>query len=243
MAFGGIHIDSDGESGVAYTIYIGNKNYSSWSLRGWLLVRASGAPFSEKVVSLNANEQTGVYKEFSPSGLVPCLVDTGTQPETVVWDSMSIAEYLAERHPGMWPADAGARAWARSIAAEMHSGFRAVRNEMAMCIKERVDVRPWSAGLQRDIDRIGTVWQETRKRFGGAGGLLFGSFCAADAFYAPVGFRFRTYGVTPEGAAGEYLAALLAHPFVREWEQGALAESEIIEADEPRIIYRDKIQS
>jgi glutathione S-transferase len=228
---------------VAYTIYIGNKNYSSWSLRGWLLVRASGAPFTEKLVSLSANDQAGVYKEFSPSGLVPCLVDSTTKPETVVWDTMSIAEYLAERHPGLWPADSAARAWARSICAEMHSGFRTVRGEMTMCIKERVDVRPWSAGLQRDIDRICTIWAETRTRFGGAGGLLFGSFCAADAFYGPVAFRFRTYGVTPDGAAGEYLAALLAHPAMREWERAALAETEIIDADEPRIIYRDRISS
>jgi glutathione S-transferase len=228
---------------VAYTIYIGNKNYSSWSLRGWLLVRASGVPFTEKVVSLNANDQAGVYKEFSPSGLVPCVVDTGTNPETVVWDSLAIAEYMAERHAGMWPADARARAWARSICAEMHSGLRNVRNEMTMCIKERVDVRPWSAGLQRDIDRICTIWAETRTRFGSAGGLLFGPFCAADAFYGPVAFRFRTYGVTPGGAADAYLAALLAHPYLREWEQAALAETEIIEADEPRLIYRDKIQS
>ena len=111
---------------MSYTLYIGNKMYSSWSLRGWLLVRATGAPFAEKVVSLVANDQKGVYKEFSPSGLVPCLVDD----DTVVWDSASIAEYLAERHPGMWPTDPKARAWARSICAEMHSGFRALRGEM-----------------------------------------------------------------------------------------------------------------
>ena len=228
---------------MAYTIYVGNKNYSSWSLRGWLLIRASGAPFTEKVVSLRANEQAGIYSAFSPSGLVPCLVDSATEPATVVWDTMSIAEYLAERHPGLWPADPTARAWARSICAEMHSGFQTVRNEMAMCIKERVDVRPWSAGLQRDIDRICTIWNETRKRFGGGGGLLFGSFGAADAFYGPVAFRFRTYGVTPAGAAGEYLASLLAHQAMREWEHAALAETETIEADEPRIIYRYKIKS
>ena len=227
---------------MAYTIYIGNKNYSSWSLRGWLLVRAAGAPFTEKIVSLNDNEQSGVYQAFSPNGLVPCLVDDGTAPETVVWDTMAIAEYLAERHSGLWPANPRARAWARSICAEMHAGFRTLRDDMTMCIKERVDVRPWLAGLQRDIDRVCAIWAGTRTRFGGAGGLLFGSFCAADAFYGPVAFRFRTYGVSPDGVAGEYLAALLAHPAMREWEQAALAETEIIEADEPRIIYRDKIK-
>ncbi|MEO8135068.1 MAG: glutathione S-transferase, partial [Betaproteobacteria bacterium] len=136
-----------------------------------------------------------------------------------------------------------ARAWARSICAEMHSGFRTLRGEMGMCIKERVDVRPWSPGLNRDIDRIAVIWTETLKRFGGHDGLLFGAFTAADAFFAPVGFRFRTYGVAPSGAAGKYLTALLAHPYLCEWEQAALAETEIVEADEPRIIYKDKIRT
>lgn len=226
---------------MGYALYIGNKNYSTWSLRGWLLVRATGAPFTEKLVSLNANEHAGAYKEFSPSGLVPCLVDD----DIVVWDSMSIAEYLAERHPGVWPVDPKARAWARSICAEMHSGFRTLRGEMGMCIRERVDVRPWSAGLQRDIDRVTTIWNETLKRHGdpNGGGLLFGTFSAADAFFAPVAFRFRTYGVDPGGAASAYASALLAHPYVQEWERAALAETEIVEADEPRIIYKEKIRA
>jgi glutathione S-transferase len=227
---------------MSYTLYIGNKMYSSWSLRGWLLVRATGAPFDEKVVSLIDNDQKGVYKEFSPSGLVPCLVDG----DTVVWDSMSIAEYLAERHPGLWPADPKARAWARSICAEMHSGFRSLRGEMAMCIHERVDVRPWSPGLARDIERVGIIWNETLARFGpksGSGGLLFGPFCAADAFYAPVAFRFRTYGVDPGGVASDYLRTLLAHPYLQEWEQAAMAETERYDADEPRVLYKDKIRA
>jgi glutathione S-transferase len=198
-------------------------------------MRATNAPFDEKLVSLIANEHAGVYKEFSPSGLVPCLVDDGT----VVWDSLSIAEYLNERHPGLWPAEARARAWARSICAEMHSGFRTLRGEMGMCIRERVDVRPWSNGLVRDIARIEAIWVETLKRYGAnvdQGGLLFGKFCAADAFFAPVAFRFRTYGVQPASAAALYVAALLEHPYVREWETAALAETEIVEADEARII-------
>jgi len=225
---------------MSYTLYIGNKNFSSWSLRGWLVVRATGAPFDEKLVSLNDNGVKAAYKAFSPSGLVPCLVDG----ETVVWDSLAITEYLAERHPGLWPAAPGARAWARSICAEMHSGFRALRNEMGMCIRERVDVRPWSAALAADIERVTTIWNETLARFGslcGHGGLLFGPFCAADAFYAPVAFRFRTYGVEPPGAARAYMQMLLAHPYVQDWERAALAETEIVEVDEPRIVYRDKI--
>jgi glutathione S-transferase len=218
------------------TLYLGNRNYSSWSLRGWLAVKLSGEPFEARVVQLTGK---GVNPEwdFSPSGMVPALHDDGI----VVWDSLAIAEYLAERHPQMWPADRAARAFARSIAAEMHSGFRTLRNEMTMCIRERVDVRPWSDALVADIDRVTSLWAGARSRFGKGGDFLFGPFTLADVFYGPVAFRFRTYGVEPAGAAGAYLEALLAHPFMREWEAAALAEKEVIEADEPRIIYRDKI--
>ena len=219
-----------------YTLFIGNKNYSSWSLRGWLAVKLSGAPFREVKVQL-----TGVFNPdnlaFSPTALVPAL----HHGEVQVWDTLAIAEYLAERHAGMWPQDPAPRAWARSITAEMHSGFSSLRNEMAMCIRERVDVRPWSDGLASNIARVTQLWDETRRRFGRGGPYLLGHFSIADAFYAPVAFRFRTYDVHPAGAAGEYMAALLAHPFVREWEADALAEREVIEADEPRVIYRDKI--
>ncbi len=219
-----------------YKLYIGNKNYSSWSLRGWLVTKLSGAAFEEVMVGL-----TGTYnpanRRFSPSARVPTLHDG----DLVVWDSLAIAEYLAERHPGMWPADPIARAWARSVCAEMHSGFSALRNEMTMCIRERIDVRPWSKELAGDIDRVIEIWNEGRRLFGRGGTLLCGALSIADAFYVPVAFRFRTYGVAPEAAAGEYLAALLAHPLVREWEQAALAEKTIVELDEPRIIYRDKL--
>jgi len=221
-----------------YTLYIGNKNYSSWSLRGWLATRLSGAPFREVLVQLR-----GTYnlenRAFSPTALVPALHDGDVQ----VWDSLAIGEYLAERHPGMWPADAAARAWARSIAAEMHSGFPTLRNEMTMCIRERVDVRPWSDALVADIARVVELWTDSRRRWSRGGPYLCGAFSLADAFYAPVAFRFQTYDVRPEGAAGEYLAALLAHPFVREWEAAAVAETTVIDADEPRILYRDKLKA
>jgi glutathione S-transferase len=220
-----------------YTLYIGNKNYSSWSLRGWLAAKLSGAPFREVHVPLVGKGPNPANRGFSPSGLVPCLHDG----DTIVWDTFAIAEYLAERHPGMWPADPRARAFGRSIAAEMHSGFPALRNEMSMCIRERVDVRPWSAELQDNIDRVVTLWNEARKRFGGSGEFLLGGFSLADCFYAPVVFRFQTYLVDTQGAAGDYQRAMLAHPFVREWEQAAVAETVIIEADEPRVIYRDKL--
>ncbi len=221
-----------------YTLYLGNKNYSSWSLRGWLAMMLSRAPFTEVMVALSAGGiPNPANRAFSPTGRVPCLHD-GT---TVVWDSLAIAEYLAERHPGMWPADAATRAWARSICAEMHSSLSALRNEMAMCIRERVDVRPWSDALLGDIARVTEIWTESRRRIAPVGSYLCGEFSLADAFYAPVAFRFRTYGVDPGASAGDYLRALLAHPLLRQWEDAALKETTIIEADEPRVLYRDKI--
>ena len=222
-----------------YKLYIGNKNYSSWSLRGWLAMKLSGAPFTEVMVALSGESDAPnpANRSFSPTGRVPCLHDGAT----VVWDSLAISEYLAERHPGMWPGDPAARAWARSVCAEMHSGFAHLRNEMTMCIRERVDVRPWSTGLQRDIARVTEIWNDGRRHSAARGDYLCGAFSLADAFYAPVAFRFRTYGVGPDGAAGAYLQALLAHPYLREWEGAALKETAIIAADEPRIVYRDKL--
>ncbi len=220
-----------------YTLYIGNRNYSSWSLRGWLAAKLSGAPFGEVHVGL-----TGTYNAanlaFSPTALVPAFHDG----DTMVWDSLAIGEYLAERHPGMWPEDARARAWARSIVAEMHSGFSALRGDMAMCIRERLDVRPWSDAVRMNLVRIEEIWSESRRRFGAGDDYLCGAFSLADVFFAPVAFRFQTYDVQPSGSAGTYCGKLLAHPFLREWEAAALAETEIIEADEPRIIYRDRLR-
>ena len=179
-----------------YTLYVGNKTYSSWSLRGWLAMRLSGAPFTEVMVALSSEGTLSPANlAFSPTARVPCLHDGAT----VVWDSLAIAEYLAERHPGMWPVDPVTRAWARSICAEMHSGFSALRNEMTMCIRERVDVRPWSPALAADVDRVTAIWNEGRRRFGVEGPYLCGALSLADAFYAPVAFRFRTYGVAPDG--------------------------------------------
>ena len=218
-----------------YKLYLGNKNYSSWSLRGWLVTKLSGAPFEEVMVPLAGVTPNPANYAFSPTGLVPCLHDGAT----VVWDTLAIAEYLAERHRGMWPAEPPVRAWARSITCEMHSGFGTLRNDMTMCIRERVDVRPWSPALQQNVDRVVQIWKLSRARFGGE--FLCGAFSIADCFYAPVAFRFQTYGVTPDGAAKTYLASLLAHPLVKEWERAALAETTIIEADEPRVVYRDKL--
>lgn len=218
-------------------LYIGNRNYSSWSLRGWLTTKLSGEAFEEVDVSLGDLVTTPGNYPFLPSRLVPCLHDG----DVVVWDSLAIAQHLAERHPQMWPDDPQARGFARSVSAEMHSGFTALRSEMTMCIRERLDVRPWSAGLAANIERVTRIWDESRRRFGAGGAFLCGRYSIADCFYAPVAFRFRTYGVQPSGTAGAYLEALLAHPDVREWERAALAETEIIESDEPRVLYRDKL--
>jgi glutathione S-transferase len=218
-------------------LFIGNKNYSSWSLRGWLVTKLSGEPFEEVPVTLVGHTPNPANLSFSPSGLVPCLHDG----DVVVWDSMAIAGYLAERRPEMWPADAAARAWARSISAEMHSGFSTLRSQMTMCIRERVDVRPWSQALEADIARITRIFDESRRRFGGGGAFLCGRFSIADCFFAPVAFRFQTYDVRLDGAARAYVDALLAQPLLQEWEKAALAETTIVDADEPRNLYRDKI--
>ena len=220
-----------------YTLYIGNKNYSSWSLRGWLAMKLSGAPFKEVLVQLQGIGPNSAHMAYSPSGYVPALHDG----DLVVWDTLAIAEYLAERHRGMWPDDPATRAFARSICAEMHSGFSTLRNDMTMCIRERVDVRPWSEALISNIERVETIWNEARRRHERDGDFLCGAFSLADCFYAPVAFRFQTYGVEPKGEASTYLESLLAHPFVREWEIAGLAEKTIIEHDEPRVLYRDKL--
>ena len=212
---------------MAYTLLIGNKNYSSWSLRPWLVLREAGLPFTEKLVSLQADEGKASRMAALPAGRVPVLEDGGV----VVWDSLAIAEYLAERHPGLWPADPAARAWARAICAEMHSGFQALRGELSMDVRARRPQRRRSPAVLADIARIQAIWTATRARFGAGGPLLFGGFTIADAFYAPVAFRFRTYGVTPAGAAGEYLAALLALPGMKAWEAGGRDDERLADHD------------
>jgi glutathione S-transferase len=200
---------------MSYILHIANKNYSSWSLRPWVLLRALDIAFTERLHRLDSE----AFQAFSPSGRVPCLEDGNT----VVWDSLAIVEYLAERHANVWPADPQARAWARCASAEMHSGFAALRNEHGMNVGVRVDVRERSAALEADIARIIELWQQGLQRYGGPW-LAGADFGAVDAFFTPVAYRFRTYGVVPAGAAGDYLARLLAHPALLEWEAAALAE-------------------
>jgi len=201
-----------------YTLHIANKNYSSWSLRPWALLRALDIPFAERLHPLGKAGGEN-FTDFSPSGRVPCLADG----DTVVWDSLAIVEYLAEHHAGAWPADAKARTWARCAAAEMHSGFAALRNQHGMNVGVRVAVTQRSPALLADIARIDELWNDGLLRFGGP--FLAGrDFTAVDAFFAPVVYRFRTYGVAVSGAAAGYLETMLAHPALLEWEAAALAE-------------------
>jgi len=210
-----------------YTLYIGNKNYSTWSLRAWVLMRGAGIPFREQMISLYTPDTPARIRVVSPTARVPCLHDG----DVVVWDSLAIAEYLAERHPGLWPADATARAWARCVSAEMHSGFADLRNEFSMDVRLR-EARIPSPGVAADIARIDAIWREGRERFGRGGDYLCGPFGVVDAFWCPVAFRFRSYGVVPEGASARYLRALLALPAMVEWAAGAANEREVIAADQ-----------
>lgn len=201
---------------MPYTLFIGEKNYSSWSARPWILLTQAGIPFTERLVSLQPDAGKAARFAALPGGRVPVLEDGGVR----VWDSLAIAEYLAERHPGLWPADPRARAWARSICAEMHGGFAALRAGMSMDVRARRPQRLRSDAVKADIARIAALWTETRRAFGAGGPLLFGTFTIADAYYAPVAFRFRTYGVAPGGEASAYAQALLSLPAVRAWEAG-----------------------
>jgi glutathione S-transferase len=203
-----------------YELFITNKNYSSWSLRPWVLMRELGIPFTERLRPLAVGSSWTEFREFSPSGRVPCLRD-GT---TVVWDSLAIAEYLAERHPGVWPQAAAPRAWARSAAAEMHSGFGALRDRCSMSCGLRVRLGDVPDAVAKDIARIDELWSGGLATFGGP--FLAGStFTAADAFYAPVAFRWQTYGFALGAAASDYAQRLLARPAMQAWYAAALAET------------------
>lgn len=209
-------------------LIIGNKNYSSWSLRAWIAARAGGFTFEEIRIPLFIPGSRERILSHSPSGKVPCLIDHGL----AVWDSLAIGEYLAEKAPQLLPADVAARATARAVTAEMHSGFQNLRSRMTMNIRKDYTGHGHTPEVDADIARVVAIWNDCRKRFGSAGPHLFGSFTLADAAFAPVCFRFRTYGVKPDGVAGEYLATMLANPWMKEWEAAALAETESIPSED-----------
>lgn len=204
------------------TLVLGNKNYSSWSLRAWLMLKQVAMPFEEVVIPLRTAETRATLMRYSPSGKAPCLIDG----ETTVWESLAIGEYLAEQFPaaGLWPADAQARAYARAIANEMHGGFIPLRRAMPMNIRASLPGYGMAAGVQDEINHIEAIWRDTRARFGAEGEMLFGRFTIADAMFAPVASRFQTYGVTLGESARRYADALLAWPAMKDWIAAANAE-------------------
>ena len=216
---------------MALTLVIGNKNYSSWSMRPWVLLRQLGIAFEEVKLRFHSDEWNAGIARWSPSGLVPVL----WRGDVAVWDSLAILESVHDWFPeaGVWPADPAARAFARAAAAEMHAGFRDLRSRMPMNIRASLPGKGMTPEVRANIERIETLWTTARSRFGAGGNFLCGSFCAADAMYAPVVMRFATYGVQLGDVARRYGEAVRSAPGVRAWVDGALAETEFVAEDEP----------
>ena len=203
-------------------LVIGDHNFSSWSLRPWLAARQAGLPFDEVHIRLHAAGAKENILKHSPSGKVPCLTDGST----VIWDSLAICEYLAELAPSLWPADRAARAEARSISAEMHSGFTALRQNMAMDIRALKPGQGRTPEVEADIARIVAIWENCRRRHAAGGPFLFGSFSIADAMYAPVIWRFASHVEVLSSVSQAWADVMFALPAMREWQAGALAEAE-----------------
>jgi glutathione S-transferase len=214
---------------ASLTLVIANKNYSSWSMRPWVLLRGREIAFRERMLKFESPEWRDQIARLSPSGLVPVLWEDEPGAGFATWDTLAIAERLHEMFPdrGIWPADARLRARARSAAAEMHSGFRALRAAMPMNIRSRYPGKGMNDGVARDIARISAIWAAAKRPY------LFGEFGAADAFYAPVATRLVTYGVELKGAARDYQQALLESSGVRAWSADAVKETEFVAEDEP----------
>ena len=208
----------------AFQLIIGNKNYSSWSLRPWLLLRKLSVSFEETQVLLQTEDFKQQVMRFSPVGKVPVLLDG----DLAIWDSLAIAEYLAEQFPQAWPRDPAARAFARSISAEMHSGFMSLRSQMPMNCRATGREVTGNEALAQDIERIQAIWTECRLRYGESGPWLFGEFTIADAMFAPVVFRFNTYGVDCQGFAAEYMQTVLHDADVQAWLHAAQQEQATI---------------
>jgi glutathione S-transferase len=217
---------------MGYQLVIGNKNTSSWSLRPWLAMRHAGIAFEEINIKLRMTDTKEQILRRSPSGKVPALlIDDPAAGGFVVWDTLAILEYLAETHPDarLWPEQARARAQARSVSAEMHSGFQQLREHCPMDLVARTPREQLAEPVAADVRRVVAIWRDCRGRFGASGPYLFGAFTAADAMYAPVASRFRTYisnlgAYGDDGTAAAYVATLFAHPAMQDWEAGAQAE-------------------
>ncbi len=204
---------------MAYTLITANRNYSSWSLRPWVLMKGLGIPFADRIEPFTKPVNYEEFRAFSPTGQVPVLLDG----ETTVWDSLGIALYLADRHEGIWPKDPASRAFAQCAVTEMHGGFSALRNDCTMNVGVRVKPRPMRAALVKDLARVREIFEEGLARFGGPW-LAGESFTALDAFYAPVAFRIRTYGLDV-GKGREWVDHILASEPMRQWEAEALLEA------------------
>ncbi len=214
---------------MTYTLITANRNYSSWSLRPWLLMKALEIPFAERFEPFTRLDNYEDFRKFSPTGQVPVLID-GTR---VIPDSLGITLYLAERHTGVWPADEEARIFAQGAVVEMHGGFGHLRNDCTMNVGVRVQPKPMSDGLKRDVARVREIFEQGLDRFGGP--WLAGSkFSAVDAFFAPVAFRIRTYGLDV-GEGQRWVDHVLAHPAMQQWEAEALAETWREEAHEAEL--------
>ena len=209
-------------------LVIGNKNYSSWSLRAWLMLKHVGVDFDEMRISLFVAGYKEKLLTYSPAGKVPVYRDG----DLLVWDTLAIGEYLYETHPSLWPAQREARARARSISAEMHSGFVPLRKAMPMNIRAQGRKVASSAELEADIARIKTIWRELRKQYAAAGPWLFGQYSIADAMFAPVVFRFLTYGVSEQGAVDDYLLTVSHDPLMQPWLDASALEQEVIATSE-----------
>ncbi len=212
-------------------LIVGNKNYSSWSLRAWLLLRQAGIPFEEESLSFNAADFDERVLRYSPAGRVPVLVDG----EVAVWDSLAIAEYVAERFPKktLWPESPAARAHARAICAEMHAGFADLRSQLPMNCEARFERILPTLATRRDIERILAIWRDCRERNAAAGPFLYGRFTVPDAFFAPVVRRFLGHAVELSGTAAAYTRTIDELPAMREWMSAALAEHDYVAEDEP----------
>jgi len=206
-------------------LVIGNKNYSSWSLRPWIILKHLGVDFDEVRIPLYIEGSREKILQYSPAGKVPVYIDGGV----TVWESLAIIEYLAESYPQVWPSDKEARAAARSVSAEMHAGFAAMRDKMPNNIRARGRQAVVTPGVARDVERAIGIWETCRREYGSGGPWLFGEYSAADAMYLPVACRFRTYGVMPSGLAGEYMETLLSDPYFKEWEAASENEEETLE--------------
>ena len=204
---------------MTYTLITANRNYSSWSLRPWVLMKALGIPFEDRLEPFAKPDNYGDFRAFSPTGQVPVLIDG----ERVIPDSFGITLYLAERHDGVWPADEEARIFAQGAVCEMHGGFGHLRNDCTMNVGVRVTPKPMSEGLQRNVRRLTELFETGLKHFGGPW-LAGNEFTAADAFYAPVAYRIRTYGLDV-GKGQDWVDHILSHPAMLEWEAAALAET------------------